>query len=154
MMKSQPKPERRPGAQGGAQDDHRLISAADGGEMSTSLPASRTGRCDGERPRKAYRCAAANRPARLETDPQAGQQPGWARQYIPGTAWLDVDDLPILQTDGKAWVAWPVLTKEGAIANVPGTSTPQCVGILRWRDRETSQRFFAGGRGARPACRS
>jgi hypothetical protein len=55
-----------------------------------------------------------------------------------------VDDLPVLMTGGKAWAAWPakpVLTKEGHVASIPGTSKIRYVSILRWADRETSQRF-------------
>jgi hypothetical protein len=61
-----------------------------------------------------------------------------------GGARLDIDDLPVLITNGKAWAAFPgkpVLTKEGAVARVPGTGKTQYMNVLRWRDRETSQRF-------------
>jgi hypothetical protein len=70
---------------------------------------------------------------------------GLAAVAIPiGRVWLEVDDLPIFLSHGKAWAAWParlVITKEGAVARILGTSKLQYVNILRWSDRETSQRF-------------
>jgi hypothetical protein len=61
-----------------------------------------------------------------------------------GGTWLEIDDLPVLITNGKAWTTWPakpVITKGGTVAKLPGTSKVQYVNILRWGDRETSQRF-------------
>jgi hypothetical protein len=71
---------------------------------------------------------------------------GFANITLPiGDADLEVDDLPLLiSSNGKAWATWPgkpVLTKEGTVAKLPGSSKPQYVAILRWRDRETSERF-------------
>jgi hypothetical protein len=61
-----------------------------------------------------------------------------------GAAWLEIDDLPVLRTQGRAWAAWPAkptVTREGTVARIPGTSKIRYVSILRWADRETSQRF-------------
>jgi hypothetical protein len=63
---------------------------------------------------------------------------------IIGDAWLEIDDLPVLRTGGRGWAAWPakpIVTREGMVARIPGTSKIRYVSILRWADRETSQRF-------------
>jgi hypothetical protein len=60
-----------------------------------------------------------------------------------GGAWLEIDDLPVLQSHGKAWAALPakpVITKEGTVARIPGTGKTHYVNILRWGDREISTR--------------
>jgi hypothetical protein len=46
-------------------------------------------------------------------------------------------------TNGKAWAAWPgkPVLREGKIARLPGSSKPQYVNILRWRDPEIGKRF-------------
>jgi hypothetical protein len=59
-------------------------------------------------------------------------------------AWLAIDDLPVLTTNGKAWAIWPgkaLLTREGTLAKIPGTSKVHYVNILRWEDNETATRF-------------
>jgi hypothetical protein len=37
-----------------------------------------------------------------------------------------------------------VITVEGAVAKVPGTGKIQYVSVLRWREKEMSQRFSDG----------
>jgi hypothetical protein len=57
---------------------------------------------------------------------------------------LEIDDIAVLMTAGKAWAslpAKPCVTKAGTIARLPGSSKPQYVAILRWRERELSQGF-------------
>jgi hypothetical protein len=57
---------------------------------------------------------------------------------------LEVDDLPVLMSNGKAWAAFPgkpVLTSDGHVARLPGSSKPRYVSFLRWGDRETTERF-------------
>lgn len=70
---------------------------------------------------------------------------GFASISLPiGGADLHIDDLPVLETNGRAWATWPgkpVITAEGTIARIPGTSKPRYVSILHWDDRQTSQRF-------------
>jgi len=46
-----------------------------------------------------------------------------------------------------AWEARPskpVITVEGAVAKVPGTGKIQYMSVLRWREKEMSQRFSDG----------
>jgi hypothetical protein len=67
---------------------------------------------------------------------------GIALPYRGG--WLVVDDLPVLTINGKVWAAWPgkpVITKEGALARIPGTSRVRYVNILHWKGRGVSARF-------------
>jgi hypothetical protein len=70
---------------------------------------------------------------------------GVARIALPYKGdWLEIDDLPVLMTSGKAWAAWPgkpLLTKEGAVARIPGTGKVHYIAILRWGKRETAARF-------------
>jgi len=57
---------------------------------------------------------------------------------------LKVDDLPVCVSHGKAWAAWParpVVTKDGVVSKIPGTGKTRYVNILRWSDRDISQRF-------------
>jgi hypothetical protein len=59
-------------------------------------------------------------------------------------SWLDVDDVAVLMSSGRAWATWPgkpVLTKEGTVAKLPGSSKTHFVNILKWRDRGTPQRW-------------
>jgi hypothetical protein len=58
--------------------------------------------------------------------------------------WLDIDDCPVLISSGKAWATWPgrpIVTPEGNLARIPGTSKARYVSVLRWRDRDISTRF-------------
>jgi hypothetical protein len=70
---------------------------------------------------------------------------GFAGIALPvGGGWLEVDDLPVLTTSGKTWAAWPakpLITREGQLARLPGTSKVHYVNILRWSKRETATRF-------------
>jgi hypothetical protein len=70
---------------------------------------------------------------------------GVARIALPYKGdWLEIDDLPVLTTNGKAWAAWPgkpLLTKEGTVARIPATGKVHYVAILRWGKRETATRF-------------
>jgi hypothetical protein len=70
---------------------------------------------------------------------------GFASIALPiGPTFLDVDELPILETNGIAWAAWParpVITEDGRVATLPGSSKRHYVSLIRWRDRATSQRF-------------
>jgi hypothetical protein len=72
---------------------------------------------------------------------------GLAGVAIPvGSTWLDIDDLPILTTNGKVWAAWPgkpVIAKDGTLAKIPGTGKTHFVNILRWEDSEIAKRFSA-----------
>jgi hypothetical protein len=57
---------------------------------------------------------------------------------------LQVDDCPVLSTAGKHWATLPskpVVTKDGLQARIPGSGKPQYAAMLRWSDRDTSQRF-------------
>jgi hypothetical protein len=60
---------------------------------------------------------------------------------------LEIDDIPVLMTAGKKpWAsmpAKPIITKDGLVAKLPGSSKIQYVNILRWRDRKLSQGFSA-----------
>jgi hypothetical protein len=60
-----------------------------------------------------------------------------------GGSWLDVDEVQVLMTSGKAWAAWPgkPVVKDGHVARLPGSSKPQYVNILHWRDPEIGKRF-------------
>jgi hypothetical protein len=67
---------------------------------------------------------------------------GIALPYRGG--WLVVDDLPVLMTNGKVWAAWPgkpLLTREGAVARLPGTRKVHYVNILLWEGDGVSARF-------------
>lgn len=122
------------------------------------LPASGAIMRAPRRPREAeLQCGAA---AGLggQPPPRRMQLRSWKRIEKPGSAllglagialpvggsWLEIDDLPVLTTNGKIWAAWPgkpVLTREGTVAKFPGTSKIHYVNVLRWRDRDTSTRF-------------
>jgi hypothetical protein len=56
---------------------------------------------------------------------QKGALIGVAGIALPfGGSWLDLDDVPILMTKGKAWATWqgkPVVAQDGRIARLPGT---------------------------------
>jgi hypothetical protein len=61
-----------------------------------------------------------------------------------GEDWLDIDDLPVLMTAGKAWASFPakpILNKEGYHAKLPGSLKGQYVNILRWQESGVSTRF-------------
>jgi hypothetical protein len=51
---------------------------------------------------------------------QKGARIGVAGIALPfGGSWLDIDDVPILMTNGKAWAIWPgkpVVAPDGRIA--------------------------------------
>jgi hypothetical protein len=67
---------------------------------------------------------------------------GFAAISLP--AGLEIDDVPVLMTNGKAWAALParpVITSEGHVARLPGSSKAQYVTFLRWRDRTLSTTF-------------
>jgi hypothetical protein len=67
---------------------------------------------------------------------------GFAAISLPNG--LEIDDVPVLVSAGKPWAsmpAKPVITKEGTVARLPGSSKLQYVSIVRWRDRELSQGF-------------
>lgn len=72
---------------------------------------------------------------------------GFANVALPiGPAWLLVDDCPITISAGKAGVTWPsrpIVTPQGTLARIPGTSKTRYVAVLRWGDRDTSTRFSA-----------
>ena len=57
---------------------------------------------------------------------------------------LEIDDIPVLITDGKAWATLPrrpVITSDGRVAKLPGSSKTQYVSFLRRRDRALSTAF-------------
>jgi hypothetical protein len=57
---------------------------------------------------------------------------------------LEIDDIPVLITNGKVWAtlpARPVITSDGRVARLPGSSKNQYVNFLRWRDRALSTAF-------------
>jgi hypothetical protein len=57
---------------------------------------------------------------------------------------LEIDDIPVLITNGKAWAALPgrpVITHDGRVAKLRGSSKNQYVTFLRWRDRALSTAF-------------
>jgi hypothetical protein len=67
---------------------------------------------------------------------------GFAAISLP--AGLEIDDIPVLMINGKAWAALPgrpVITADGRVAKLPGTSKTQYVSFLRWRDRALSTAF-------------
>jgi hypothetical protein len=67
---------------------------------------------------------------------------GFASISLP--AGLEIDDVPVLMTNGKAWAslpARPVITAEGTVAKLPGSSKTQYVSFIRWRDRTLSTAF-------------
>jgi hypothetical protein len=60
-----------------------------------------------------------------------------------GGSWLDVDDVQVLQTNGKIWAAWPgkPVVRDGRVTLLPGSSKPQYVNILHWRDPAIGKKF-------------
>ena len=57
---------------------------------------------------------------------------------------LEIDDIPVLVSGGRAWAALParpVISADGRVAKLPGTGKAQCVSVLRWRDRTLSSAF-------------
>jgi hypothetical protein len=67
---------------------------------------------------------------------------GFAAISLPGG--LEIDDVPVLATHGRAWAtlpARPVITADGRVAKIPGTTKSQYVTFLRWRDRALSTAF-------------
>jgi hypothetical protein len=57
---------------------------------------------------------------------------------------LEIDDVPVLVSGGKAWAtlpARPIITADGRVAKLPGTGKPQFITFLRWRDRQLSAAF-------------
>src|ERR1700730_2936041 len=67
---------------------------------------------------------------------------GFAAISLP--AGLEIDDIPVLMTDGKARAtlpARPVISSDGRVVKIPGTSKNQYVSFLRWRDRAVSTAF-------------
>lgn len=57
---------------------------------------------------------------------------------------LEIDDIPVLINGGKAWAtlpARPVISSDGRVAKLPGSSKTQYVSFLRWRDRALSTAF-------------
>jgi hypothetical protein len=71
-----------------------------------------------------------------------GSLVGFAAISLP--VGIDIDDVPVLITNGKAWAtlpARPVITSDGRVAKLPGSSKTQYVSFLRWRDRALSTAF-------------
>jgi hypothetical protein len=67
---------------------------------------------------------------------------GFANVSLPNG--LEIDDVAVLETAGKAWAALParpVITEDGRIARLPGSSKLHYVTHLRWRDREQAAAF-------------
>jgi hypothetical protein len=67
---------------------------------------------------------------------------GFAAISLP--AGLEIDDIPVLMTNGKARAtlpARPVISSDGRVVKIPGTSKNQYVSFLRWRDRALSAAF-------------
>ena len=67
---------------------------------------------------------------------------GFAAISLPSG--LEIDDIPLLMTNGKAWAtlpARPVISSDGRVVKIPGTSKNQYVSFLRWRDRALSTAF-------------
>ena len=61
-----------------------------------------------------------------------------------GGEWFEADDCPVSASHGKAWVifpGWPVITADGFVAKILGTSKPRYVSKIRWGDPETQRRF-------------
>jgi hypothetical protein len=57
---------------------------------------------------------------------------------------LEIDDVAVLKTHGKAWAtlpARPVISSDGRVCKIPGTGKTQYVSFLRWRDRDLSTAF-------------
>jgi hypothetical protein len=57
---------------------------------------------------------------------------------------LQIDDVAVLTSHGKAWTtlpARPVITADGRVAKLPGSSKTQYVAFLRWRDRAQNDAF-------------
>jgi hypothetical protein len=57
---------------------------------------------------------------------------------------LQIDDVAVLTTHDKAWTtlpARPVITADGRVAKLPGSSKTQYVAFLRWRDRAQNDAF-------------
>jgi len=89
---------------------------------------------------------------------QLGRLRAWKRIDKPGSTlvgfanvsvlwggeWFEADDCPVSASHGKAWVifpGWPVITSDGLVAKIPGTSKPRYVSKIRWGDPETQRRF-------------
>ena len=71
-----------------------------------------------------------------------GSLVGFAAVSLPNG--LQIDDVAVLVTGGKAWAslpAKPVITADGRVAKLPGSSKTHYVAILRWRYRDFSTRF-------------
>ena len=57
---------------------------------------------------------------------------------------LQIDDIVVMAAGSTIWAtlpARPVLTTDGRVARLPGSSKPHYVSILRWRDRKLSAAF-------------
>jgi hypothetical protein len=69
---------------------------------------------------------------------------GFANITLPGPIALEIDDVAVLETNGKAWVslpARPVIDPDGRVAKIPGTGKIHYVSHLRWADRRLSTAF-------------
>jgi hypothetical protein len=76
--------------------------------------------------------------------PKPGTLRGFACITLPYKgSQLEIDDLPVLMINGKAWAAFPgkPVVVDGVVARIPGTSKVRYVNHIRWGDSETTQRF-------------
>jgi hypothetical protein len=69
---------------------------------------------------------------------------GFANITLPAPICLEIDDVAVLETNGKTWVslpARPVIGEDGRVAKIPGTGKTHYIAHLRWADRRLAIAF-------------
>jgi hypothetical protein len=120
------------------------MAAAMSGPRSPTLEALRHGErpTSGERDAEPARAERPRMILRTWRPLRKGSLVGFAAISLPNG--LEVDDVAILMTHGRAWAALPgrpVIADDGRVAKIPGTSKARYISILRGRDRALSTAF-------------
>jgi hypothetical protein len=69
---------------------------------------------------------------------------GFANITLPPPLALEIDDVAILQINGKTWVslpARPIIGQDGRVGKLPGSGKTHYVSSLRWGDRRLATAF-------------
>jgi hypothetical protein len=69
---------------------------------------------------------------------------GFANITLPAPICLEIDDIAVLEADGKAWVslpARPVIGEDCRVAKLPGSGKTHYVSNLRWGNPRLATAF-------------
>jgi hypothetical protein len=69
---------------------------------------------------------------------------GFTNITLPAPIVLEIDDVAVLEINGKAWCslpARPVIGEDGRVAKLPGSGKPHYVSNLRWGNRRLATAF-------------